>query len=68
MNDYLTASEAAALAGVTAPTFRGYVVKGYAPQPDLHFGRTPGWRRETIELWLSSRPGQGRRTDLADPS
>lgn len=31
------------------------------PVPDQTIGRSPGWYAETIDQWLSNRPGPGRR-------
>lgn len=55
----LTNTDAAALAGVTPASWRKYVSDGRAPKPDGTLGRTPWWRRETVETWKANRPGQG---------
>lgn len=68
----LTAREVGALVGLKAGTWRSYVSKGYAPQPDDRDEgrpvtmRMPRWSVRTIAEWRRSRPGQGRRTDLAE--
>lgn len=59
MNGYLTAAQAAELAGVKPRTWHGMVSRGTAPKPDTYLGRTPGWTRETVETWKASRPGPG---------
>lgn len=62
----LSTAAAAALAGVQIDTWRAYVTRGRAPKPDgvdETFGRRY-WYRSTVQNWLSSRPGQGARTDL----
>lgn len=60
-------SAAAKLAGLKTDTFRAYVTRQQAPQPDgvdETFGRRY-WYRSTVQSWLDSRPGRGARTDLA---
>lgn len=48
----LTATQAAAVVGVTASTFRSYVSRGQAPGEDGKIdGRTPFWYRSTIRAW-----------------
>ena len=68
---YLDTLEVAKLVGVTYNTARFYLQQARAnrrsgtskpgdmPEPDRIFGRSPAWRRSTIEAWLASRPGQG---------
>lgn len=29
------------------------------PEPDALIGRTRGWKRETIDAWIPTRPGRG---------
>lgn len=31
------------------------------PEPDIDKGRSPLWKRSTIEAWLRERPSPGRR-------
>jgi len=31
------------------------------PEPDAMIGTTRGWRPETIEAWIPTRPGRGVR-------
>jgi hypothetical protein len=68
-DDLLTATEAAAVAGITAGTWRRYVTdspgrKRQGPAPDDHRAERghlrPLWRRSTVEAWLRSRPGMGK--------
>lgn len=68
---YLDTIEVAKMAGVTYNTARFYLQQARAnrragapkpgdmPEPDRVFGRSPAWRRSTIESWLAARPGQG---------
>lgn len=67
MAEKLGNAQAAALLGVTASTWRSYVARGRAPEPDgrEELSGTPWWRRSTIEAFKRSRPGRGARTDLA---
>ena len=62
---FLSIVDVAALADVTPATLRRYKSRGYLPAPDVQLGRSPGWRRETIDAWLAARPGRGARTDLS---
>lgn len=52
------------MAGVAPSTWRDYVSKGLAPQPDGKIGNSNWWYRETVEQWKTGRPGRGARTDL----
>jgi excisionase family DNA binding protein len=58
--DVMTTADVAALLGVNSSTVRGYAARGSMPAPDGHFGRTPYWKRTTVEQWIAARPGQGR--------
>jgi hypothetical protein len=57
---------AAARAGVKPGTWRSYVARGQAPEPDGYeeVSGTPWWWPTTIDFWLVNRPGPGTRTDL----
>lgn len=58
-DDLLTATEAASLLGVQPSTFRAYVTRRQAPQPDpLHtVGTMRRWRRSVLQEWHANRPG-----------
>lgn len=63
----LSVAAAAKMAGLKTDTWRAYVTRGQAPQPDgidETFGRRY-WRRSTVQTWVENRPGRGARTDLA---
>jgi DNA-binding transcriptional MerR regulator len=63
----LSVSAAAKRAGIKTDTFRAYVSRGLAPQPDgvdETFGRKY-WYAATIDRWDAERPGRGARTDLS---
>jgi predicted DNA-binding transcriptional regulator AlpA len=62
--DLLDTAAVAELVGVQPATIRRYLSLGLVPPPDVRLGQAPGWYQETIDRWLRSRPGQGRRTDL----
>jgi len=52
---FLSFTEVAALMGITT----GGLGPQKMPAPDAMIGKTRGWRRETIEAWIPSRPGRG---------
>jgi hypothetical protein len=59
----LTASQAARVAGVQPTTFRSYVSRGQAPEPDGHIDkRTPYWLRSTIAAWRPESPADAGST------
>lgn len=65
----LIGNEAAAdYVGVSVNTWRPYVTRGQAPQPDRREIRgghaVPVWRKKTLDDWIRSRPGPGARTDM----
>lgn len=66
MRRYLTKGEVADRLGLSLNTIKGYVRRGYLPEPDAQMGRNFGWLPETIDAWLLERPGPGARTDLDD--
>ncbi len=47
--------------GVATETIARYRHRGTLPPPDQMLGRSPGWREETIDAWIPTRPGRGRR-------
>ena len=59
-DDRLITAEVAELAGITTASVRRYRQRGAIPEPDGMLGRTPWWRRDTIERWIATRPGPGR--------
>ncbi len=40
---------------VKPETVRWYHKKGQMPKADMYFGRTPVWKSETIDEWVSRR-------------
>lgn len=59
--DLFDAGEAAELAGIDAATWRRYGnrERPLIPPPDDEPGGVAHWRRDTLERWRTSRPGQG---------
>ena len=66
--EYLGTADFAARAGLAGSTIRSYIRKELLPPADVVIttpsGPLRGWAPETIDSWLTSRPGQGARTDL----
>lgn len=66
MSDNLLDVQAVANRLVVKPeTVRWYHKKGQMPKADMYFGRTPVWKSETIETWVSQR---GRRPETSNVS
>ena len=51
----LSVTDVARLLGVTQQA----VTQANLPPPDVLVGSTRGWRPETIEAWIPTRPGKG---------
>ena len=51
----------AKLANLTVRSVASYLARGSMPAPDYRVGKSPLWKVETIETWLSARPGKGWR-------
>lgn len=59
-SDRLTVAAIAEDRGIQPSTWRSYVARGLAPQPDGHYDkRTPWWYASTIAAW----PGPRRQDD-----
>ncbi|QPK81482.1 transcriptional regulator [Schaalia sp. ZJ405] len=62
---YLGISDLAEIAGITVGTAKQYGKEGRLPAPDVLVGlgdrAVRGWKHETVEEWMSNRPGRGRR-------
>jgi hypothetical protein len=57
---------AAEYAGVAVSTWRAYVARGEAPEPEpervIAGGHAlPQWQRKRLDEWLARRPGKGGR-------
>jgi hypothetical protein len=59
-------ADAAARVGLKPATWRAYVARGQAPEPDgrEEVSGTPWWWPTTLDAWMALRPGPGARTDL----
>jgi predicted DNA-binding transcriptional regulator AlpA len=53
--------DVAAFLGVSGSTVRAYITRHQMPEPDRMFGRSPGWRPQTIETWHAGRPRKSRK-------
>lgn len=66
----LTGPEVAQLLGISPITWRTYVIKRYAPAPDVPgtgkagADRYPKWKVSTVAEYRRTRRGQGHRSDL----
>ena len=61
---------AAEYLGLKRNTLSSYVARGIGPEaePERHADgqyNLPVFKRESLDAWKASRPGQGARTDLA---
>jgi hypothetical protein len=53
----LTTRQVGERLGIKGATWRAYVARGQAPEPDGHYdARTPYWTAETVDRWKASRP------------
>lgn len=64
IDDLVSATDAAQIAGVKLDTFTSYVNRGYAPEHVAQIAGRRLWSRAAINEWVENRPGQGSRTDL----
>lgn len=62
----LNADGVAARLGIEATTWRSYVSRTQAPQPDSPEGVRPWWWSTTVDEYRAATPGQGARTDLKE--
>jgi predicted DNA-binding transcriptional regulator AlpA len=58
--DWWTAEDCAAYLDITPSTWRAYVSREQAPQPERMFGRSPTWRPATIKAWAADRPHRAK--------
>jgi len=63
VTDVLTVAQVAEYLGLSVRTVETYRADGRMPTATM-VGRTPTWTRAQIDQWMTSRPGQGARTDL----
>lgn len=55
LEDCVTATDAAKLAGIERDTFTSYVNRGYAPAPVAEMGGRRLWDRDEIRTWVAGR-------------
>ena len=55
MSEWLTNTDIAKQTGLKTETLYKYRKRNTLPNPDKYIGRTPVWKQETIDNWVSSR-------------
>lgn len=55
MSDWLTSTDISKLTGLKVDTIYTYRKRNTLPDPDQYIGRTPVWKKTTIEEWNSKR-------------
>lgn len=62
---YLGMTAIAEHTGLSVNTLKSYLRKDLLPAPDAVIesptGHIRGWKESTIDNWMASRPGRGRR-------
>ncbi len=61
--DLLTSDDVADYTGLNRNTITGYKARHQMPKPDKQYGRTPLWRRSTIDAWRTRVTGSGEPTE-----
>ena len=56
MTEWLTSTDIAKMTGLKTETIYTYRKRNTLPEPDHLIGRTPVWKKTTIEEWNSKRP------------
>jgi len=56
LSDWLTTTDIATMTGLKSDTIYKYRKRNTLPEPDQYIGRTPVWKRSTIEDWNALRP------------
>ena len=56
MSEWLTNTDIAKQTGLKLETLYKYRKRNTLPKPDKMIGRTPVWKQETIDNWVSKRP------------
>jgi predicted DNA-binding transcriptional regulator AlpA len=49
-------SEISRMLGISLPTWHRMRRAGLAPAPDIIYGRTRLWAKDTIDSWLANQP------------
>jgi predicted DNA-binding transcriptional regulator AlpA len=55
MTEWLTNTDIAERTGLKIDTLYKYRKRNTLPEPDKYIGRTPVWKQETIDNWVSDR-------------
>lgn len=53
--EWLTINDVATMTKLKPSTIHKYRVRKVIPQPDRYIGRTPVWKEQTIQTWITSR-------------
>ncbi len=57
----MSSQDVADALGIKRTSVHKYVTRGDLPEPDDRIGRSPVWKRETVESWVAARRGHGWR-------
>ena len=55
MKDWLTRTDIANLTGLKIDTIDKYQRRNTLPEPEQYIGRTPVWKKQTIDKWIAFR-------------
>lgn len=55
MEEMLDTQRVSEILGIKTETVRWYKKRGILPEPDQYFGRSPAWKRSTIQTWDDAR-------------
>jgi len=56
LKEWLTRTDIANLTGLKTDTIYKYQKRNTLPEPDHYMGRTPIWKKQTIDEWNALRP------------
>jgi predicted DNA-binding transcriptional regulator AlpA len=55
LKDWLTRTDIANLTGLKINTIDKYQRRNTLPEPEQYIGRTPVWKKQTIDEWIAFR-------------
>jgi len=55
LKDWLTRTDIANLTGLKIDTIDKYQRRNTLPEPEQYIGRTPVWKKQTIDKWIAFR-------------